>query len=243
MNTHLIEDYMADLMDPVSSRVVETGPVLVVVPKQAPKEAPTVAEAAPVAIPPPAPAPSAAPVVARPVVAAPVPAMDPRILAMLPPTPEALESGVPAQERRRRAADLIVRWLRFYMGGQAYAVEVLKVQEVLRVPDIMPLRGTESALLGVMNLRGQIVPVIDLGNRLKLPPITMDADTRVVVVESEGEALGLLVSSVAEVVAISEGRVEHPAALKVGTAVSLHGVYRQSDSQITILLDAACLVG
>ncbi len=128
------------------------------------------------------------------------------------------------------------------MGEQSYAVEVLKVQEVMRAPEVLPLRGAEPAVLGVMNLRGLIVPVIDLGLRLETSPVQIDALTRVIVLESEGEALGILVSTVAEVMAISEANIEHPGNLQCGSSCdSLTGVCRQGGS-LTILLDAMRLL-
>jgi purine-binding chemotaxis protein CheW len=119
---------------------------------------------------------------------------------------------------------------------------VLKVQEVMRLPDVLPLRGAEPALQGVMNLRGLIVPVIDLGVRLGIGEVVPDHLSRVVVLESDGEAMGILVSTVAEVTSISEANIEHPRNLQCGlNCESLTGVCRQNGS-LTVLLDATLLL-
>lgn len=144
--------------------------------------------------------------------------------------------------RRRRAEDVIKRWLRFTLADQSYAVEVLKVQEVMRVPDVLPLRGADPSVLGVMNLRGQIVPVVDMGQRLMAPAVEVTPLSRVIVLEQDGEAMGILVSTVAEVMAISEASIEHPSSLQCGSACeSLTGVCRQN-GHLTILLDAGKLL-
>lgn len=191
----------------------------------------------------------------QPAPAAPAPpAMKPAPVAPAPvadnepatPAAAAAQTVIPGLEKRqpvrRRAEDVVARWLRFTIGEQSYAVEVLKVQEVMRPPEVLPLRGAESSLLGVMNLRGQIVPVIDLGRRLMVDTVTIDPLSRVVVLESDGDALGILVSSVAEVMAISEASIEHPGNLQCGSScVSLTGVCRQN-GHLTILLDAKRLL-
>jgi purine-binding chemotaxis protein CheW len=92
-----------------------------------------------------------------------------------------------------------VRWLCFLLESQLYAVKVIDVQEVLRVPDIAPVAGAAEELVGVINLRGQIVPVLDLRRRLGLGAGNESAQRRIVVLERQGESLGLLVDAVAEV--------------------------------------------
>lgn len=96
-------------------------------------------------------------------------------------------------------AEQSVRWLCFLLAGQAYAVEVQKVQEVVRVPDIAPVAGAGGDTVGVMNLRGQIVQVISLRQRLGFGPGAATPERRVVVLEEDGVVLGLLVDAVAEV--------------------------------------------
>src|SRR5690606_27788516 len=123
------------------------------------------------------------------------------------PAPPPVEPAL-APERRRRADDRITSWRRFSLARQHFAVEVLKVQEVLRVALILPVRGAAEAMLGVMNLRGQIVPVMDLAIKLGFSPTEANEASRVIVLEENGETLGLLVAAVADVVNLSEGKME-----------------------------------
>lgn len=114
-------------------------------------------------------------------------------------------------ERERRArvdpADTGgTRWLRVCVGGDSYALELLRVQEVLRPAPIVAMRGTPAWTLGVMNLRGRIVPVIDLGAWLGARPATASETTRIVVVERDDELIGILVSMVEDVVTLQRER-------------------------------------
>lgn len=176
--------------------------------------------------------------------AAPAAAPSRAIQALLPPSEPAPAHGEPASspERRRRAEDRVSSWLRFNLARQCFAVEVLKVQEVLRVPQILPVRGTDEATLGVMNLRGQIVPVMDLAIRLGFSPTEPNEASRVVVLEEKGETLGLLVASVADVLNLSEGRMERISGTpSLVAAEVVRGVSRR-DGQIVIMLDASRLL-
>lgn len=236
MNADLIEDYMSDMLSPTEKLVsqpsskYESGYSAVMKPESKQTEAVT----APTAMTPRS-LPSAPKIIDK----------APTIVDELtPPSVLARLTDAPAKLRKpgQSRSDVAHRWLRFCLAEQFYAVEILKVQEVIRVPDILPLRGTGSDILGVMNLRGQIVPVIDLGRRLQTPSVVVDAASRIIVLEVSGEMLGALVTSVAEVVRITATQIEYPDSLCCGTAcTSLYGVCRLGGHP-TLLLDAALLL-
>jgi purine-binding chemotaxis protein CheW len=92
------------------------------------------------------------------------------------------------------------RWLAVRVAGADYAINLAAVREVLRVPDIAPVPGAPSGVLGVMNLRGDVVSVLDARARLALPIGQRDERCRVVLVENDGLAFGVLVDSVGEIV-------------------------------------------
>ncbi|MBB5943644.1 chemotaxis protein CheW [Xanthomonas sp. 3307] len=142
-----------------------------------------------------------------------------------------------------RLAERSTRWLRLRCGEQAYALELLKVQEVVLPVPLLALRGTPPAMLGIMNLRGQVVPVIDLGLHLGAAPIEMDMLTRVVVLEENGETLGLRVSAVEDVASLRDQQIEPPDNARI-CRISNHlfrGVARLAQ-QPMILLDAEQLL-
>jgi purine-binding chemotaxis protein CheW len=136
------------------------------------------------------------------------------------------------------AVEKFHRWLRFQMAGQSYAVELLKVQEVQRVPDILPVRGAAPHVVGVMNLRGQIIAVIDLGTCIGLPHEPLSDASRVIVLETGEETVGLLVSAVAEVISLSERAVENPvSSIPALPREALIGIARHA-GHMSVLLDA-----
>ena len=144
---------------------------------------------------------------------------------------------------RRRAAEPTTRWLRMRCDGQHYALELLKVQEVVLPGTLLPLRGAARHMLGVMNLRGQVVPVIDLGLYLGRRAVEQDTSTRIVVLEEQGEILGLRVSAVEDVTNLTEQQIEPPDNARVGRIANhlFRGVARLNERAV-ILLDASLLL-
>lgn len=145
--------------------------------------------------------------------------------------------------QRRRAGERSSRWLRLRCGNQAYALELLKVQEVVLPVPLLPLRGTAPAMLGIMNLRGQVVPVIDLCVHLGTASAAEDAQTRIVVLEEDGEILGLRVSAVEDVANLTDSQIEPPDTARVCQISNdlFRGVARITQRPM-ILLDATRLL-
>ncbi|MCU7857798.1 MAG: chemotaxis protein CheW, partial [Candidatus Thiodiazotropha sp. (ex Lucinoma borealis)] len=114
---------------------------------------------------------------------------------------------------------------------------VMQVQEVLRITEIAPVPGAPSYVLGIINLRGNVVTVIDTRTRFGLPSAELDDASRIIVIESEKQVVGILVDAVAEVVELRETEID--AAPNVGTEESsryIQGVATQEDS-LLILVD------
>lgn len=136
------------------------------------------------------------------------------------------------------------RWLRLSIDGDHYAIELLRVQEVVRLAPVMAVRGAAPAVLGVMNLRGRIVPVFDFGRWLDAGSVRADEHSRIVVVERDDELLGLLVSRVDDVFTLAAGDVEPPydAGPRRRRAMdrALLGIARPGQVP-TVLLDAGAL--
>ncbi|WP_422508091.1 chemotaxis protein CheW [Stenotrophomonas sp. GZD-301] len=219
----------------------DSAPVAVVARAAEPVAAPTPTP------PPPAPAPAAPAPVAR-AMPAPLPrpaAPPPR--GGRPNSWEELQAQArdPASSPRenRRASERASRWLRLRCGTQAYALELLKVQEVVLPVPLLPLRGTAPAMLGIMNLRGQVVPVMDLGIHLGSGPAANDANTRIVVLEEDGETMGLRVSAVEDVANLTDSQIEPPDTARICQISNdlFRGVARVT-AQPMILLDATQLL-
>jgi purine-binding chemotaxis protein CheW len=117
------------------------------------------------------------------------------------------------------------------------------VQEVVLLAPLLPLRGTPLHMLGIMNLRGQVVPVMDLGMFLGGDAAVEDAATRIIVLESDGQSLGLRVSAVDDVVNLSESQIEPPDTVRLCRFTNhlFRGVARLGGPPM-ILLDAGSLL-
>ena len=100
------------------------------------------------------------------------------------------------------------RFCTFFLNGLWFGVEVESVQEVLRAQAMTRVPLAPDAIAGLINLRGQIVTVIDLRRRLGLPPRPESEPAMHVVVESDGEAISLLVDEAGEVVQAGQDRYE-----------------------------------
>lgn len=145
--------------------------------------------------------------------------------------------------QQRRAAERSSRWLRLRCGQQTYALELLKVQEVVLPVPLLALRGTGPAMLGIMNLRGQVVPVMDLCRHLDVQSAPEDSQTRIVVLEENGETLGLRVSAVEDVANLNDSQIEPPDTARICQISNelFRGIARIGQ-QPMILLDAGRLL-
>lgn len=152
-------------------------------------------------------------------------------------------AGDAAMSARATASDpppATSRWLRVGVGADHYALELLRVQEVVRVAPIIAMRGTHASVLGVMNLRGRIVPVLDLGRWLDSPAVSVQPDSRIVVIERDDELIGVLVTQVEDVTPLGREQVEPPLAGAAGVIV---GIARAGRAPPVVLLDAGALFG
>lgn len=137
----------------------------------------------------------------------------------------------------RQAEERLETWVTFALAGESFGLPVTHVQEILRVTQITRVPHTPAAVRGVTNMRGRVLPVVDLRVRLGLEAATIDPHSRVLVVTSRGRLLGLLVDAVQQVLRLDRDQVEPPPP-DVMTAQSdyILGVYHQGDG-LAILLD------
>lgn len=166
----------------------------------------------------------------------------PDLSAFLPPAASPIapvaRTAVAAAAATTRTATGGHRWLRVCVDRDSYAFELLRVQEVVRVAPVVAMRGAAHSVLGVMNLRGRIVPVFDLGLWLDVGAVVADERSRVVVIERNDELIGVLVTAVDDVVSLDSGNMEPP--LPGTHAGPTLGVARVGPSP-TVLLDADAL--
>lgn len=131
----------------------------------------------------------------------------------------------------------MVRWVTFHLDNEKYGINVMQVQEVLRVTEIAPVPGAPDYVLGIINLRGNVVTVVDTRRRFGLLEKEADDTTRIVIVEVGDQVVGILVDSVAEVVELYSSDIE--SAPNVGTEESakfIQGV-ASLEGELLIIID------
>ncbi len=104
--------------------------------------------------------------------------------------------------------DPIIQLVTFRLQDETYGINVMHVQEVLRVTEIAPVPGAPDYVLGIINLRGNVVTVIDTRLRFGLPSNELTDSSRIVIIESEKQVVGILVDAVAEVVELTESQID-----------------------------------
>lgn len=131
----------------------------------------------------------------------------------------------------------------FGMGKELFGVSIETVHEIVRVPEITPIPEAPAFLEGMINLRGKILPVIDLRRRLKLSEGKRDKHTRVLITEDDGRLVGLLVDAVSEVVRIPEGALEPPPEMISSIGVEYLRAVAKIDGRLISLLDFTKVLG
>ncbi|MDH5178636.1 MAG: chemotaxis protein CheW [Gammaproteobacteria bacterium] len=141
------------------------------------------------------------------------------------------------------AKDPITQWVTFFLDNEKYGIQVMQVQEVLRVSDIAPVPGAPNYVLGIINLRGNVVTVIDSRKRFGLDEKDTDDSSRIVILEADNDqVVGILVDSVAEVVLLRSSEIE--SAPNIGSEESsryIQGVCNK-DNELLILVDVERLL-
>ena len=124
----------------------------------------------------------------------------------------------------------------FELAGETYGVDINWVHEIIRMQAVTRLPRTPEFIEGVINLRGRIIPVIDLRKRFGLPPREQTPDTRIMVVEMAGVTVGMIVDAVSEVVRLPAESIEPPPPMMHGIDTAyLEGVGKWEDRLVILL--------
>lgn len=139
--------------------------------------------------------------------------------------------------RKDQVNDEVLQWVTFQLEEETYGINVMQVREVLRHTEIAPVPGAPDYVLGIINLRGNVVTVIDTRSRFGLMQGEITDNTRIIVIESERQVIGILVDSVAEVVYLRSSEIDTTPS--VGTDESskfIQGVSNR-EGKLLILVD------
>ena len=130
----------------------------------------------------------------------------------------------------------------FKVNGTMCGVDAMKIQEVIRIDHVTRVRHASGQIVGIINLRGKIVTLIDMGVALELGQLIRGPESRAFIVEHEGEHVGLLADCAGEVVAANpEAIVPPPANMQGVQSRFFEGVYQSNSGLIAILNVAAVL--
>lgn len=131
----------------------------------------------------------------------------------------------------------LIQLVTFKIADEEFGVDILKVQEIIRMMPITKVPNAPPFVEGVINLRGKVIPVIDMRKRFGMPSSTHDSQTRIKVMDLQGQVVGFVVDAVSEVLRIKESTVEPPPPVVAGVGSEyMRGVGKLQD-RLLILLD------
>ena len=150
-----------------------------------------------------------------------------------------MESQQLTSASKQAEKDEILQLVGFVIGEDLFALDILMVQEIIRTPTITNLPNSPAFIEGVINLRGNIIPVIELRKRLNLPdPKDKNtADTRIVIVNVNNRVTGFIVDSVSKILKVQAGAIELPPDIVLAGLDSqyIQGVCDIQDTLVTLL--------
>jgi purine-binding chemotaxis protein CheW len=153
----------------------------------------------------------------------------------------AAENSLEVVTLQGKKSDLL-QLVTFSLGNEEYAVDILKVQEINRMKEITRVPSAPAYVEGVINLRGKVMPVIDLRKKFGLDARENDVHSRIMIMDIEGITMGLIVDAVSEVLRIPASIVESPPmAFETGTEF-ITGIAKL-ENRLIILLDMDRLIG
>ena len=130
----------------------------------------------------------------------------------------------------------------FKLGREEYGLDILKVQEIKRLMSITRVPSTPPYIKGVINLRGSVLPVIDLRTRLSLPENPLTDAARIVVVLINENIVGFIVDEVVEVTTMSKGSIEAATSLSSGISAEYFSGIAKAENRLFILLNPETIV-
>jgi len=136
-------------------------------------------------------------------------------------------------------AEVLCEWLTFRLGSEEYALDIAGVSEIIKLREITDIPRVPEFILGIISLRGIIVPIFDLKKRLKLGAGELTPASRIIVCQRGERSAGLLVDSITQVVRIPAGGVEPPPPVLSGVDRELLEGVGRIQGRMLILLDLA----
>lgn len=134
------------------------------------------------------------------------------------------------------------KFLTFFLAGEEYGIEILSVHEIIGMMPITSVPGTPDYICGVINLRGKVIPVVDIRKKFGMDLKEYDSETCIIVVNVQGVEAGAVVDRVSEVLNIADEDIEPPPSFGKGIQVDFILGIGKSQSKVKILLDIDRLI-
>jgi purine-binding chemotaxis protein CheW len=138
---------------------------------------------------------------------------------------------------KQASSDELLQLVSFNIGEEEFGVDILKVQEINRMVEVTRVPNAPEYVDGVINLRGKVIPIIDLRRRFGMARKEKDKNTRIIVVELSGKVLGFVVDAVSEVLRIPQSVTEQPPSIVAGIDAEYITAIGKLENRLLILLD------
>lgn len=154
----------------------------------------------------------------------------------------AIETTAEVPQPELCGSRLAGKYLSFFLGGEEYALEILRVQEIIGLIPISPIPRAPQAMRGVVNLRGQVIPVVDLRTRFGLEQREDTSETCIIVVQKSDRLVGIVVDRVSEVTDIQASEIDPPPVLDAAPATDFILGIGKGEGKVRMLLDIECVL-
>lgn len=148
----------------------------------------------------------------------------------------------PASEGQHKAFGAGNQYLAFALGDEQYGIELLRVQEIKGYSAVTPIPNTPVHIKGVMNLRGAVIPIVDLRRRFGMPPIEYNQFNVIIVINVGHKIMGLLVDAVSDVLNVGVGEVRPAPDFGARADTRFISGVASAGDKIAVLLDVALLL-
>ena len=136
----------------------------------------------------------------------------------------------------------VLQLVSFNIENEEFAIDILNIQEINRISEVTRVPNTPEFVKGVINLRGKVVPVIDLRLRLGQSATERNSNTRIIVFEVEGKIIGFIVDKVNEVIRINSSATEPPPSIVSGIDAKYITAIAKMGERLLILLDLKTII-
>jgi purine-binding chemotaxis protein CheW len=144
---------------------------------------------------------------------------------------------VEQKQRLQASEEELNQLISFEVGDEEYGLEILRVKEVIRIREVARLPGTPSFVRGIINLRGDVIPIISLRDKFGLAEQEYSGSTRVIVADVEGRLVGMVVDSVSQVVRLPADQVDPPPPIAGGLSAEFINGVGKLEGRLIILLN------